>query len=51
MDRLGVDEIFAPEIGETGLWVAVRNRLYKAAGGRVVKARKKDGKRYYDCSL
>ena len=41
MDRLGVEEIFAPEIGETGLWVAVRNRLYKAAGGRVVKARKR----------
>ncbi len=41
MDRLGVEEIFAPEIGETGLWVAVRNRLYKAAGGRIVKAKKK----------
>ena len=41
MDRLGVDEIFAPEIGETGLWVAVRNRLYKAAGGRLVKVKKK----------
>ena len=37
-DRLGVKEIYAPEIPEKGLWRAVRNRLYKAAAGRILDA-------------
>lgn len=36
MDALGVDIIFAPEIPEDGLWLAVKNRLYKAAGESVI---------------
>jgi len=31
-DELKVDIIFAPEISDDGIWAAVRNRLYKAAG-------------------
>lgn len=38
MDLNGVGIIFAPEIPDSGLWAAVRNRLYRAAGGRVIKA-------------
>ena len=37
-DSLGVKEIYAPEIPETGLWRAVRNRLYKAAAARIIDA-------------
>ncbi len=37
-DRLGVSEVYAPEIPENGLWRAVKNRLYKAAAYRVLKA-------------
>lgn len=36
MDTLGVGMIFAPEIPEDGLWLAVRNRLYKAAAGSII---------------
>lgn len=35
-DVLGVNEIYAPEIPDTGLWRAVKNRLYKAAAARVL---------------
>ncbi len=35
-DRLGVREIYAPEIPDNGLWRAVKNRLYKAASARVI---------------
>lgn len=35
-DALGVFEIYAPEIPDTGLWRAVKNRLYKAAGARII---------------
>ena len=35
-DDLGVKEIYAPEIPDDGLWRAVKNRLYKAAAGRVI---------------
>lgn len=38
-DTLEVKEIYVPEIPETGLWRAVRNRLYKAAAARVIKAK------------
>ena len=38
MDERGAEHIYAPEIPQDGLWLAVRNRLYKAAGGHVVKA-------------
>ncbi|MCL2837851.1 MAG: L-threonylcarbamoyladenylate synthase [Oscillospiraceae bacterium] len=31
-DTLEVDLIYAPKIPENGMWAAVRNRLYKAAG-------------------
>lgn len=36
MDKLGVDVIFAPEIPENGLWLAVKNRLYKAAADNII---------------
>ena len=36
MDELGANLIFAPEIPEDGLWLAVKNRLYKAAGGSII---------------
>ena len=36
MDELGVDLIFAPEIPDDGLWLAVKNRLYKAAAGSII---------------
>lgn len=39
-DALGVQEFYAPEIPDDGLWRAVKNRLYKAAGGRVFDAEK-----------
>ncbi len=35
-DRLGAKEIYAPEIPDTGLWRAVKNRLYKAAAARII---------------
>ncbi len=35
-DRLGIKEIYAPEIPDKGLWRAVKNRLYKAASARVI---------------
>ena len=38
MDKLDVCEIYAPEIGTDGLWAAVKNRLYKAAGGKIINA-------------
>ncbi len=38
MDSLGATEIYAPEIPDTGLWSAVKNRLYKSAGGRIIRA-------------
>lgn len=38
MDLNGAGIIFAPEIPNSGLWAAVRNRLYRAAGGRVIEA-------------
>ena len=37
-DRLGIKEAYAPEIPEKGLWRAVKNRLYKASGGKVLDA-------------
>ncbi len=37
MDELGVDIVYAPEIPENGVWMAVRNRLYRAAGEKIVK--------------
>lgn len=42
MDKLGAAEIFAPEIGSDGLWAAVRNRLYKAAGGHIIDAQSRE---------
>lgn len=39
-DETDVREIFAPEIPSDGLWLAIRNRLYKAAGGSILDARK-----------
>ncbi len=37
-DELGIQEAYAPEIPDDGLWRAVKNRLYKAAGGRLIDA-------------
>lgn len=42
MDKHGVKEIYAPEIGTNGLWAAVKNRLYKAAGGEIIDAKGKE---------
>lgn len=36
MDERGVEVIFAPEISEKERWRAIRNRLYRAAGGKVL---------------
>ncbi len=36
MDKMGADIVYAPEIPETGVWMAVRNRLYRAAGEKIV---------------
>lgn len=38
-DSLELQEIYAPEIPDDGLWRAVKNRLYKAAGGRIIEAK------------
>lgn len=38
MDEEGVDLVLAPEISQDGMWLAVRNRLYKAAGEHIVRA-------------
>lgn len=37
MDRLGVKTVYAPEIEESGVWRAVKNRLYRAAGNKTVR--------------
>lgn len=39
-DELGADLVFAPEIPENGLWLAVKNRLYKAAAENILDAEK-----------
>ncbi len=36
LDEMGVTLILAPEIPESGLWRAVKNRLYRAAGETIV---------------
>ena len=36
MDEQGVDIIFAPEIPQDGMWMAVQNRLYRAAGEKII---------------
>ncbi len=41
MDEKGVEIIIAPEISENGMWRAVRNRLYRAAGNKIIKLNKK----------
>ncbi|MBQ7960361.1 MAG: threonylcarbamoyl-AMP synthase [Clostridia bacterium] len=38
-DKRGVREAYAPEIPDCGLWRAVKNRIYKAAAGRLLDAR------------
>lgn len=43
MDSYGVNVVFAPEIPDSDNWRAVRNRLYRAASGRVVPAKKYGG--------
>ena len=37
MDERGVELVFAPEIPDKDMWSAVRNRLYRAAGERIIK--------------
>ncbi len=37
-DTENIKEAYAPEIPDEGLWRAVKNRLYKAAAGRVINA-------------
>ncbi len=38
-DKLEIREIYAPEISDEGLWRAVKNRLYKAAGRKIIDAK------------
>ncbi len=38
MDDYGVKVIFAPEIPKSDKWMAVHNRLYRAAGNKVISA-------------
>ncbi len=38
MDDIGVKVVFAPEIPADDKWMAVRNRLYRAAGNKVTSA-------------
>lgn len=45
MDKRGAELVFAPEISDKNMWSAVRNRLYRAAGERVVKASRTDKKK------
>jgi L-threonylcarbamoyladenylate synthase len=42
-DKLGIKEIYAPEIPEDGIWRAVKNRLYKAAAARIIDAKTAKG--------
>lgn len=44
LDEAGVQLILAPEIPETGVWRAVRNRLYRAAGENIVDLTRKKEK-------
>ncbi len=37
LDKKGVEIILAPEIPDDGIWMAVRNRLYRAAGEKIIK--------------
>lgn len=50
MDDYGVKVVFAPEIPNTDKWMAVHNRLYRAAGNKVVRAAEyhHDDRLYYD---
>ncbi len=41
MDRENVSVIYAPEIPDKGVWRAVRNRLYRAAGETIVSVSEK----------
>lgn len=36
MDKLNIEVIFAPQIRDSGMWRAVHNRLYRAAGDNVI---------------
>ncbi len=50
MDEKGAEIVFAPEIGESGMWRAVHNRLYRAAGGRVVSTEKSTTEVLFVCT-
>ena len=41
MDEKKVEIIVAPEISDKGMWMAVKNRLYRAAGNKVINLNKK----------
>ena len=40
LDAKDVDVIYAPEIPDSGMWRAVRNRLYRAAGENIIDVSK-----------
>ncbi len=40
LDKMDVTLILAPEIPDSGIWRAVRNRLYRAAGEKIVDLKK-----------
>ncbi len=45
MDEFGVDIIFAPEIPKDGMWMAVQNRLYRAAGEKIIDLERAEKKK------
>lgn len=45
MDECGVDIIFAPEIPKDGMWMAVQNRLYRAAGEKIMDLKNAEKKK------
>lgn len=45
MDKMKVMTVYAPEIADKGIWRAVRNRLYRAAGNEIINLSNKYGKK------
>ena len=50
LDEMGVTLILAPEIPDIGIWSAVKNRLYRAAGEKVVNLDRKIGNVLFVCT-
>jgi len=50
LDAQGVDYILAPEIPDSGVWSAVRNRLYRAAGETMIDLQQKKTSVLFVCT-